>query len=304
MPNLGIVVVTWNSARFMQDCLTSIPGPYHSQTIVIDNNSRDNTVELIRTGFPRVRLVIKPTNAGYARANNQGLAMLGIRDRGSGIGENPDNLQSSIFNLQSSIVSQYVLLLNPDTRLPPNAISDMLAYMEANPAVGALAPKLVNSDGSPQPSVRRFPTYRNMLPELLGLRGAYRMPGFDFNATQEVEQPMASCLLFRREVFEQVGLFDEQFPMYFNDVDLSRRIADAGWKTVYNPQVAVWHYRGGSTNQARAKMIAAMHRGLFRYFAKHDRSGWFWLRAVPLAIVIQIVALIRIIAWRVKLVRV
>jgi GT2 family glycosyltransferase len=146
--------------------------------------------------------------------------------------------------------------------------------------------------------VRRFPTYRNMLATLLGNPARYKMQGFDFEREQEVEQPMASCLLVRLSAVCCLlsAAFDEQFPMFMNDVDLLKRIRDAGWKIVYTPEVTVWHYLGGSTEQARRAMISSMHASLFRYFRKHDRSSWFWLRAVPLALVIETAAMVRILA--------
>jgi GT2 family glycosyltransferase len=273
----AVVIVTWNSAQFIRDCLSSIPAADHPETVVVDNASTDDTVKIIRDEFPAVRLILNSTNDGYARANNQALAEI---------------VHRSTFIVHRS--ADYILLLNPDTRLPADAIEKLITFMDSRSDAGVLAPKLVNPDGTPQPSVRRFPTYRNMLATLFGNAAHYKMQGFDFNRTQEVEQPMASCLLIRAEALRQVGTFDERFPMFMNDVDLLKRIAGAGWKIVYCPEVAVWHYRGGSTTQARRAMILSMHQSLFRYFRKHDRSGWFWLRAIPLALVIELAALVRI----------
>jgi hypothetical protein len=278
MPDLRIIVVSWNSAEFISDCLASIPEPCRPQTIVVDNNSGDETASIVKTEFPQVRLIANPTNTGFAHAGNQGIHL----------------------SLAPQLSPRYILLLNPDTRLPAGGIEKLLGDLEAHPEIGVLAPKLVNPDGSPQPSVRRFPTYGNMLREFIGLESAYKMSGFDFNAFQEVEQPMASCLLIRREVIEQVGVFDEAFPIFFNDVDLSRRIRDAGWKTAYDPEIEVWHYRAASTELRRTRMIFEMYQALFRYFRKHDRSGWFWLKAVPLGLVIELVALVRIAAHLIR----
>lgn len=276
MANVGTVIVTWNSRRFVRDCLVSIPTHYHSRTIVIDNDSNDDTARIVRTEFPAVRLQVNAANLGYAQANNQGLKALTAQT------PRPD----------------YLLLLNPDARLPPGGVERMADYLGQHPEVGMLAPRLVNPDGTAQASVRRLPTYRNMLSALLGVQAAYRIKGFNYDAIQEVEQPMASCLLIRRQVLDQVGLFDEQFPMFLNDVDLSRRVRDAGWKTVYYPEVAVWHYLGGSTEQRRVKMILLAHQALFRYFRKYDQSGWFRLKAVPVVLVIELAALMRIIFRR------
>ena len=193
---------------------------------------------------------------------------------------------------------EYVLILNPDTRLPANGIKNMLSYLFDRPDVGILAPRLVNPDATLQSSVRRLPTWRNLVREFLGGPSDYRMTGFDFAAVQEVEQPMASCWLVRRKVFETVGRFDEQFPLFFNDVDFCRRVRDAGWKIVYFPDVAVWHYRGASTEQRRTRMIFDTYQALFRYFRKYDRSGWFWLKGIPLAIGLELVAIVKVIQTR------
>ena len=94
----------------------------------------------------------------------------------------------------------------------------------------------------------------------------------------------------------EVGLFDEQFPMFFNDVDLVKRVHDAGWKVLYYPEISVWHHLGGSTEQRRTAMILSSHHSLFRYFRKHDRSGWWWFKAIPLALAIELAAFARIAA--------
>jgi GT2 family glycosyltransferase len=286
---VAVIVVTWNSARFIMNCLASIPRASNVRVIVVDNNSTDSTVRLIRDEFPSVRLIVNQRNTGYAHANNQGLTELGLRVRSQG----------SAPTSQSRIPTPapfFLLFLNPDTVLPSGGIERMVEQLEAHPDVGVLAPRLTDSDGNAQASVRRFPTYRNMIGALFGRGGDYRMSGFDYDRPQEVQQPMASCLLFRSDVLEEVGLFDEQFPMFFNDVDLLRRVRDAGWKILYYPEVSVWHYLGASTEQRRTAMIVASHHGLFRYFRKHDRSGWFWLKSVPLVLFVELAAFVRIIA--------
>ena len=281
MPDVAVIVVTWNSARFIMNCLASIPKDQGVRTIVIDNNSTDSTVKLIRAEFPNAQLIVNSSNTGYAHANNQGLKELGF-----GVGNPGDACRKP----------RFVLFLNPDTILPTGGIERMVEHLEEHPAAGALAPRLVDSDGSPQASVRRFPTYRNMLGALFGSGGDYRMRGFDYDAAQEVEQPMTSCLLVRGNVLDLVGLFDEQFAMFFNDVDLLKRMSEAGWKARYYPEVSVWHHVGGSTEQRRVAMITSTHHSLFRYFRKHDKSGRFWLKAVPLAFVVELAAFVRIAA--------
>jgi GT2 family glycosyltransferase len=291
---VAVIVVTWNSARFIMDCLASIPRTPNVRVIVVDNNSTDSTVRLIRAEFPSVGLIVNSRNTGYAHANNQGLKELGLGAREQG---------STVTSCQPQATSHrpptsdpcFVLLLNPDTILPSGGVERMVAHLEVHPETGVLAPRLADSDGNAQASVRRFPTWRNMLGALFGRGGDYRMKGFDYDEAQDVEQPMASCLLLRGEVLDRVGLFDEQFPMFFNDVDLLKRVRDAGWKVLFYPEVSVWHYVGGSTELRRTAMILSSHHSLFRYFRKHDRSGWFWLKSIPLALIVELAAFARII---------
>jgi len=286
---VAVVVVTWNSARFIMGCLASIPRIPNVTVIVIDNNSTDSTVRLIRAEFPSVRLVVNSRNTGYAQANNQGLRELGLGIRGQGSAPASDPRPPTP-------APRFILLLNPDTVLPSGGLERMVEYLETRPDAAALAPRLVDSDGNPQASVRAFPTWRNMLSALFGRSRDYRRSGLDYTMPQEVEQPMASCLLLRSEVLEEVGVFDEQFPMFFNDVDLLKRMHVAGWKVLFYPDVSVWHHVGGSTKQRRRAMILSSHHSLFRYFRKHDRSGWWWLKAIPLAFVIELAAFVRIVA--------
>lgn len=293
-PSVGVVVVTWNSARFIMNCLASIPRSPGVQVIVVDNHSSDSTVKLVNAEFPGVLLIRNSRNTGYAHANNQGLSELGFRHEGTG--DRVQGLGKDSAPRPPTPAPRLVLLLNPDTVLPSGGLERMVEYLDAHPEAGALAPRLVDSDGNPQASVRRFPTWRNMLGALFGRGGDYRRSDFDYNTAQEVEQPMASCLLLRGEALAGIGLFDEQFPMFFNDVDLLKRMHDAGWKVLYYPDVSVWHHVGGSTEQRRQAMILSSHHSLFRYFRKHDRSGWWWLKAVPLAFVIELAAFVRIAA--------
>jgi len=267
------------------NCLASVPRTSNIRVIVVDNDSVDNTVKLIRAEFPGVRLLVNQTNTGYAHANNQGLRELGFGGGGQEAAARP-----------ALEAPRFVLLLNPDTVLPSGGVERMVEQLEAHPEVGVLAPRLADSDGNAQASVRRFPTWHNMIGALFGRGGDYRMKGFDYDETQEVEQPMASCLLIRREVLDRVGLFDEQFPMFFNDVDLLKRVHEASWQVLYYPEVSVWHHLGGSTEQRRTAMILSSHHSLFRYFRKHDKSGRFWLKGVSLALIIELAAFVRIIA--------
>jgi hypothetical protein len=283
------VVVTWNSSADIESCLDSVHFNEEFEVIVVDNASTDATREKL-SHFHHLKLVANGSNRGYAAANNQGLKLA---------------------------TGQYVLLLNPDTRIELGALDALSRYLDEHPDIGAVAPRLVSPDGSTQFSIRSLPTSASLFWELIGLArlfpksrmfGRWKMKYFDYERTAEVEQPMASCLMLRRTALASLAPnsslltanfpMDEQFPMFYNDVDLSKRMADAGRKTVYVADAKVFHRHGASTKQVRAKMIRESHRSAFRYLRKHDHSGFFWLKAVILLPLFEVTSLLRVIAYR------
>jgi GT2 family glycosyltransferase len=222
--------------------------------IVVDNASGDGTVEMVRSEFPQVHLIANAENRGYAAANNQAIRA----------GDAP-----------------FLLLLNPDTGVTPGALAALLSEMMADPGVGAAAPQLVLPDGSVERSCRSFPEPAALLYDALGLSrlfprsplfGRYRMTYWDHDSRREVDQPMASALALRRAALDEVGLFDESFPLYFNDVDLCYRLRQAGWKIVFQPAAQVLHHHGSSTSQDRPRAVLESHRGLVRFYRKHYRA--------------------------------
>ncbi len=294
---LSIVVVAWNSAADIEACIDSINFGSEFEVIVVDNASSDATRDKLGQ-YHHLKLVANGSNSGYARANNQGIRLA---------------------------TGEYVLLLNPDTRIELGALDTLANYLDEHPAIGAVAPRLVSPDGTTQFSIRSFPTAASILWELVGLArlfprsrvfGRWKMKYFDYDRPAEVEQPMASCLMIRKTVLDSLVptpsslapgpssldpcVMDEQFPIFFNDVDLSKRMADAGWKTAYIPDARVVHRHGGSTKQVRAKMIRESHRSTFHYLKKHDRSGLFWLKAIVLLPLLEITSLLRVIAYRLR----
>lgn len=278
---LSILVVTWNSAADIESCIDSINFGSEFEVIVVDNASSDETKEKL-SRYHHLRLVANDSNYGYAHANNQGIKLA---------------------------TGEYVLVLNPDTRIELGALDVLSRYLDEHPAVGAVAPRLVSPDGTTQFSIRSFPTSVSLFWELVGLArilpksrifGRWKMKYFDYGRTAEIQQPMASCLMVRKTVLDQLGGMDERFPMFYNDVDLSKRMSDAGWKTVYVADARVVHRHGASTRQVRAKMIPESHRSAFRYLQKHDRSGVFWLKAVVLLPLFEVTSLLRVIAYRLR----
>lgn len=265
---LSIVFVNWNTRDLLLDALASVlqdlpPGGY--EVIVVDNASRDGSARAVREHYPQVKLIENERNEGYAAGNNQGFQV----SRG-----------------------EYVLLLNPDVVLPEGALSRAVSIMDQEPDIGILAARLVYPDGRVQHSVRGFPTPLSVLCEVTGLArlfpknrtiAAYRMPWFDYSQRSDVEQPMGTFLMTRRSVWDTIGLFDEQFPIFFNEVDWCRRARDAGFRIVYDPSVTVVHYGGASTKLVAPAMAWESRRGLLRYLRKYY-GGWthrplLWLAA-------------------------
>jgi len=263
--DLSVCIVNWNTRDLLRDCLASLYATveHHSfEVTVVDNASADGSAAMVAEQFPQVRLIANRENKGFARGNNQALVL----SRG-----------------------RYIMILNPDTVALPGTFDSMTEYMDAHPGIGALSPRLVFPGGAPQTSCLAFPTLFTEFADLSGLArryprsriwARYTMAGWDHSDTREVDQPMGTCLLVRREVVEQVGLLDERFPLYYNDVDWCRRIKRAGWSIVFNADAVLVHNRAASGNQLGLRYWVEIHRGKCWYFRK--RYGWwrypaFWL---------------------------
>jgi GT2 family glycosyltransferase len=283
--DVSIIIVTWNSSQFIGECLDSIyshKGKLKLEVLVVDNDSQDATRDIIREFYPRVILIENRENSGYARANNQGIA---------------------------ASVGKYVLLLNPDVRLRGNALLELFLFVESHPEAGAVGPQLLNLDGSIQPSCREFPDFSTLLYDILGLSylfpksrifGKWRMGYFDHNSVREVDQPMASALILRRKALAQVGLLDEDFFMFFNDVDLCYRLRKNRWKIYFYPDAKAYHFLGGSTQKVKTKMIYLSHRGYFKFLKKHRETILDEILLVPSACLLFLTAVIRMLIVYVK----
>ncbi|GBC93364.1 N-acetylglucosaminyl-diphospho-decaprenol L-rhamnosyltransferase [bacterium HR15] len=275
-PTLSICIVNWNTRGLLRECLRSIyqyPPEQPFEVIVVDNASSDGSAEMVRVEFPQVVLIANEANLGYARGNNQAME----RARG-----------------------EFILLLNPDTEMRSDTLRNAIHFLREHPEVGAIGAKQVLPDGRVQPSVRGFPTPRNLLFEVLGLArlfprsrlfAAYRMRWFAYDRPMPVDQPMGTFLMVRRAVMEQVGLLDEAFPLFFNDVDWCYRMWQAGWQIWFVPQVEILHHGGASTKQVRPAAIRESHRALEQFYRKHYRSR------LPLPLYALIVVLIRLSMW-------
>lgn len=256
---LSVLIVSWNTRDLLRACLQSLEAHLRGlehEVLVVDCASNDESAAMVAREFPWVQLLASNENLGFARGNNLAFE----RSRGG-----------------------WVWLLNPDTQLLQGAAQTLLSFLEAHPRAGGVASALVDArDGAFQRSCRTFPTPGALWSEALGLArlfprskrfGFYKMGWFSHRTRREVEQPMASSFLLRRAAIESSGgLFDERFPIFFNDVDLCWRLIESGWTIWYEPAARVLHWGGAATKQRRAAMIAESHRSLEEFYRLHFRA--------------------------------
>jgi hypothetical protein len=259
--DVSVIIVSYNVRDFLQQCLHSLEKAGEGlsmEIIVVDNASGDGSAEMVRRRFPGVRLIANRDNRGFSRANNQAMRIAAGR---------------------------YLLLINPDTLAREDTITALLAFMEAHPRAGAAGCKILNPDGTLQLSCRRsFPTPWVALSKIMGLSrlfpgnrlfGRYNLTYLDPDRTAQVDALSGSFMFLRRQALEQVGLFDEQYFMYGEDLDLCYRIKEASWKISYVPDTQIIHYKGKST-ESSAGTVVDFYRAMYIFVKKHLRSRYLF----------------------------
>lgn len=253
---LSIIIVNWNTGHLLAGCIRSVLADLETldrdgiEIIVIDNASVDDSLQILNRQFPQIHVVENQENVGFARANNQGIRQA---------------------------KGDYLLLLNPDTEVKCGAFKILLAFMDANPDAGAAGPQILNPDGTLQISCYPTPTLLRELWYLLHIDllwpyGAYKMNSWSVDSSRPVDSLLGACLLVRREALDQAGLFDEEFFMYSEEIDLCYRLRQAGWSLQWVPQARVVHYGGQSTRQVASEMFLQLYRSKLRFFRKHYGS--------------------------------
>jgi N-acetylglucosaminyl-diphospho-decaprenol L-rhamnosyltransferase len=259
-PGLDVVIVSYRCRDLLRVCLEALrshPPSVPVNVVVVDNHSQDGTVDMVASEFPDVDLVASPNNLGFATATN-----LGAR-RGD---------------------SPFLLALNPDTAVTAGALDTVLATMEAHPEAAIVGPRLLRGDGSLDHASRRsFPTPLSALGHFSGIG---RRPGAsgrlaEYGAPDVESGPVDSVngafMLIRRDAFDGAGGFDEGYWMYMEDLDLSYRLAQAGWTSWYEPAAVVEHVKGGTTAGGRSpRLVWAFHHGMFRFYRKHYAAERSW----------------------------
>jgi len=269
LSQIDIIIVNYNSTDYLLPCLGSIYDTLHDlhvKVFVQDNASKDD-VDRVNVEFPQVILSKNSYNMGFARAINNALK-------------------------QSD--SPYIVLLNPDAYVMDGFFEDILRFMEENPNVGIVGPKILDDDRSVQGSARTFPT------PLTGLFGRSSLltrffPGnpltranvlttrSDGKTPMEVDWVSGACLVASRRAIKDVGLMDERFFIYWEDADWCKRMWEKGWKVVYFPQASIVHYVGASSNQAPLRSIFQFHTSSYRLFAKYGRPSLWFMKPLSIA---------------------
>jgi GT2 family glycosyltransferase len=260
MLDLVIIIVNYNVCALLRRCLESVlasSGDLQIAVCVVDNHSTDGSVQMVQAEFPQVTLIANQQNVGYPAGNNQGLRALGAG---------------------SEAPPRYSLLLNPDTEVPPTAFATLVQYMDDHPDIGVVGPRLVLPDGSLDLACRRgFDSMSALIYRMVGLSklfphsprfARYNMTYLDEHQTAEVDSVVGAFMLIRDAAIQQVGLLDEQFFMYGEDLDWCKRIKEAGWRILYNPEVTVLHVKRASSRQNPRAQIE-FYRAMLIFYYKH-----------------------------------
>ncbi len=272
--DLSVVIVSYNAERLLRKCLRSIfrfQRNLSFEVIVIDNHSQDRSADLVRNEFPEIRLMENKRNLGFSAACNQGIRC----SRG-----------------------RLILLLNPDTEFTEGGITRMVDFMDSHRRAGICGPRMVDAEGKLQYSCRSFPSYLtavssagsllNRLFPTNPMSSRYLLKDRDRSRTMEVDWVSGSGLLTKREVFERIGLLDEGFFMYVEDVDLCYRAQRANISVYYVPAVEIVHHIGTSTRRRPAWMRAEHHRSMYHFYRKHHQPHVLMRGMVFLGICIRL----------------
>ncbi len=251
---LSIIIVSWNAKDYLINCLESVfqgLEGVQAEVIVVDNYSSDGSADAVERLFPKVKLIRNDQNDGFAKANNIGIKLSN---------------------------GEYVCLLNSDVIVRKNCFSQLISFIDLHPNIGMLGPRTLNADGTLQRSCFTLPTVWNSLCRVLALDTAFPktkmfgtrlMTYFLHDEIRTVEALNGCFLLIRRNALNKVGLLDEGFFIYGEDLDLCKRFGDSGWEVVFYPSTEAVHYGGASSSNAPIRFFLEMQRADLRYWRKH-----------------------------------
>ena len=242
---ISVIIVSYNVCQLLDECLQSVERALEGvegDIYVVDNNSIDHTVETLQPKHPQVHFIANQQNVGFARANNQAIR-------------------------QSQ--SEYVLLLNPDTVVYEPTIKGCLQFMDEHPEAGGAGVRMMNREGNPAPESRRaVPTPWVSMLKMLGFTKRYYMSHLPWDQPGRIEVVSGAYCLLRRKALDQVGLLDEDFFMYGEDIDLSFRLLKGGWQNWYLP-FDIIHYKGESTEKTSFRYVHVFYQAMLIFFRKH-----------------------------------
>ena len=260
--DVSVIIVSYNNKKLLRDCLQSVIDNTKGvsyEIIVIDNNSTDGSQEMLREMYPNITLLCNEENIGFSRANNQG------------------------YNYSSG---EYLLFLNSDTLILGNAVEKMTMYLKENAGVGILGPKILTSHHQPTRSYMRFLDAKKLFLGSKHIRffvdvEKYRIhfPLYDYNSIQKVPWLSGACLMIARKVFEEAGLFDEHYFLYFEDMDLCLQVNRLGYDVVYFPVVEIIHMFGGSSKK-HPDQLHKLHDNSMAYYFRKNIPGIQYLLAM------------------------
>lgn len=259
---LSVVIVSYNVCSYLDRCLQSVQqamgGVDATEVFVVDNASRDDTMTVLPPKYPWVRFIASKENLGFARANN-----LAIRQaRG-----------------------EYVLLLNPDTTVRDDTLREAVSFMDAHPEAGGVGVMMHNEDGSVAPESRRaIPTPWVSALKMLGFTRRYYMSHLPWDQPCRIEVISGAFCMLRHTALDQIGLLDEDFFMYGEDIDLSFRLLKGGWENWYLP-LPIVHFKGKSTNKSDYRYVHVFYQAMLIFFRKHySHLSLFYTLPVKIAI--------------------
>ncbi|HYG14428.1 MAG TPA: glycosyltransferase family 2 protein, partial [Bacteroidia bacterium] len=263
---LSVIIVNYNVKAFLEQALLSVQKAAQKTTaevFVVDNDSVDGSVEMVQEKFPWVKLIANKKNVGFSAANNQGI---------------------------KESTGEYVLLLNPDTVVEESTFEKLVRFMDGNPDAGGLGVRMIDGKGKFLPESKRgLPTPAVAFYKMSGLAklfptskvfGRYHLKYIDEFETSEVEVLAGAFMVIRKTVLDKIGLLDETFFMYGEDIDLSYRITQAGYKNYYFPDTTIIHYKGESTKKTSVNYVFVFYRAMVIFAQKHYKDGnarWFSL---------------------------
>jgi GT2 family glycosyltransferase len=258
---LSVVIVSYNVRDYLENCLQSVSRALEGiegEVFVVDNHSDDDSVETVRAQYPWVRLIENQENMGFSRANN-----IAIREsRG-----------------------EYVLLLNPDTIVEEATLREVLRFMEEHPKAGGAGVMMHNADGSLAPESRRaLPTPWVSCLKMLGFTKRYYMSHLPWDQPGRIEVISGAFCFLRKKALDEVGLLDEDFFMYGEDIDLSYRLMKGGWENWYLPY-PITHFKGKSTQKSDYRYVHIFYKAMLIFFRKHySHLSLFYALPVKMAI--------------------